>query len=112
MSRWKCFKYDSTSESVDHWKEITTGGGCYALYFDGELGYIGSSVRVRSRISIYKIHYGYSTFIRTSFGDFRKVELKVFESIHFGDWAMKEIRLIHRLKPKYNRCNYSYKANR
>lgn len=80
--------------------------GVYAIYFDDELVYIGQSVDIYNRFSEHSIRYGYAQNIITPWGDLpstAKVRVKVKRSRRLGDWAMHEIRLIHRLRPRLNR---------
>ena len=77
----------------------------YAVYFDDRLVYIGSSVDVRNRFSEHKIRHGYRKNIITPWCDVPNttaITLKIKRSKRRGDWAMWEIRLIHRLRPEFN----------
>lgn len=69
--------------------------GCYAIYADGELVYIGQAVNVRSRLS----SHGY-LLNHTLRG--RAISFKVRFGERAGDWAMREYRLLKRLKPNQN----------
>lgn len=80
--------------------------GVYAIYFDDELIYVGSSTDISNRFCLHKFRYGYARNIHTPWGevcDEVKVTVKVKRSRRLGDWAMSEIRLITRLKPRFNR---------
>lgn len=68
---------------------------CYALYVFGELIYIGSTDNIRKRMS------GHRSDHSEWFGF--PVVLKVRFPKRFGEWAMTEIRLIRRLKPRLNK---------
>ena len=79
---------------------------CYAIYFDGDLKYIGSTSNLRNRFCGHSIRHGYAKNIHTPWGDFSnttKIELKYKASIKYGDWLMIEARLIKRLQPEFNR---------
>lgn len=67
--------------------------GCYVVYSpEGHLLYVGQSQNLRSRFSAHK-----------SNGSFPKgFTLKVRFGDRFGDWAMREARLIYRLRPPLN----------
>ena len=80
--------------------------GVYAVYFDDELVYIGQSCDISNRFSEHKFRYGYGKNIITPWGDVPetiRIKVKVKASKRLGDWAMHEIRLIHRLRPQFNR---------
>lgn len=86
--------------------ELPRKAGCYAIYLDGQLVYIGQSNDIRNRFSEHKIRYCYSKEVATPWGDFPDtsiITVKVKESRRLGDWAMWEIRLIRRLRPVFNR---------
>jgi hypothetical protein len=77
----------------------------YAVYFDGDLVYIGQSSSFSNRFSGHAFRYGYGKNIHTPWADVSdttKIDIKVKFSERLGDWAMWEIRLIRRLKPKFN----------
>lgn len=85
----------------------------YAVYFDADLVYVGSSVDVRNRFSEHKIRHGYGKTIITPWCDvpnWTRITLKIKRSSRRGDWAMWEIRLIHRLRPTFNRQHIGRKA--
>ena len=81
---------------------------CYAIYCDGELVYIGQSYRLSSRLSSYHIHiniWGTASDPRiwaTPWGQFETVRVKFKRSRRYGDWLMREARLIRRLQPRFN----------
>jgi excinuclease UvrABC nuclease subunit len=82
--------------------------GVYAIYFDNELVYVGQSNDIGARLTRHAIKFGYDSNIHTPWGsipDSVKVTAKVKRSRVLGDWAMWEIRLIHKLKPRFN-CTY------
>jgi hypothetical protein len=79
--------------------------GVYAIYFDETLVYIGQSCNVANRLTGHQIRYGYGKNIITPWGDVPEetlITVKVGASRRMGDWAMREIRLINRLKPMFN----------
>jgi len=87
--------------------------GVYAILFDGQLVYIGSSTDIANRFSEHKIRYGYGKNIITPWGDVSadtQITIRIKRSALRGDWAMWEIRLIHRLKPQFNRQHRGRKA--
>lgn len=79
-----------------------TTGGCYAVYLDGQLSYVGCAQNLRARLSTYRFREGYGGGWFTPWGQCRSVRVKVRSSHRFGDWAMHEIRLIRRLRPMLN----------
>jgi excinuclease UvrABC nuclease subunit len=79
---------------------------CYAVYFNGVLQYIGSTVDLRNRFSEHAFRYGYARCMRTPWGDVDAetvVTVKYRPSRKYGDWLMVEARLIRRLQPAYNK---------
>lgn len=77
--------------------------GCYVIYLDGVLSYIGQSANLRKRFFGHGINYArYSNWIVTPWGYFRSVHAKVRFASNLGDQAMREVRLIHRLRPPIN----------
>lgn len=77
--------------------------GVYVIFYDGEVVYIGQSNNIRSRFYRHQFELGYANNIKTPWGMFPdKITCKVKVSKRRGDWAMWEIRLIHRLKPRHN----------
>ena len=80
--------------------------GCYAVYHDRCLAYIGSSVSLARRAARYFATRRLSREIRTQ--AYRRTPLSLFtvkiaESRLCGDWLMREYRLVTRLKPRDNR---------
>lgn len=87
----------------------------YVVYVDGVMSYIGQSCDIANRFSEHKIRHGYAKVIRTPWGDFplgTSLVIKVKRSKVLGDWAMWEIRLIHRLRPIFNSHHKGRKAKR
>lgn len=75
---------------------------CYVIYLDGVLSYIGQASDLSTRLSAHGIRVGYGSSILTKWGEFRTVIVKARFGDRMGDWAMREIRLIHRLQPRLN----------
>lgn len=77
----------------------------YAIYFNNDLVYIGSSNNIRNRFSGHAFRYSYGKNIITPW---QTVDLDVVINLKYkitkkiGEWAMREIRLIHRLRPLFN----------
>ena len=103
-----------TWESFDLMHDKLPPVACvYAVYFDSDLVYIGSSVDVRNRFSEHKFRHGYGKNIITPWTDvpnYTRITLKIKRSKRRGDWAMDEIRLIYRLRPTFNRHHTGRKA--
>lgn len=97
MSRWLNFNVMG--------RDLPVVAGTYVIYFDGDLVYVGSSRNVRNRFSEHKFRPGFARNIITPWQDVpdtTKITIKVKPSRRLGDWAMDEIRLIHRLRPLFN----------
>ena len=80
------------------WREcdlshVPMAPGCYAIYHDGELVYIGSSQRLAERLD---------THPHRVIGDVA-VRIKIALSRRKGEGLMREFRLIQRLRPSLNR---------
>jgi excinuclease UvrABC nuclease subunit len=69
----------------------------YAIYSSGSLVYIGSTRNLRKRIRGHKCH----NF--KSWGGAETITVKARRCRKFGEWLMVELRLINRLKPRYNK---------
>lgn len=66
---------------------------CYALVHDGLVVYVGQTLNLRARFYAHTLPKGIgagSLVLKAKFGE------------KYGDWAMREARLINRLRPKYN----------
>jgi hypothetical protein len=83
--------YDVTDEMP----EFPHSTGCYVLYLDELLAYVGQSSNLQWRIAIHEKN------LREHL-DGRRLTVKIRYSRKYGDWAMVELRLIRRLKPPYN----------
>jgi len=84
-------------------ESIPAHGGCYVIYLDGRLSYIGQSGNLRGRFRDHRITRLPEGNIRTPWGSASKIVIKVRVTQKYGDWAMIELRLIHRLNPPHNR---------
>lgn len=79
--------------------------GVYAVYFDRDLVYIGSTNNLRNRFSGHAFRYGYAKNIVTpweTIPDSTEITVKFRQTKKFGEWAMREMRLIHRIQPLFN----------
>ena len=107
MSRWKTILVNHNPASY-RIKGIDSVAGVYAVFGDGELRYIGSSVNLMLRLASYKIrHTDWSRsfnkiYVETPWGDFGQVVIKIKPSVKSGDWLMDEYRLIKKLSPPAN----------
>jgi hypothetical protein len=78
---------------------------CYAVYFDGRLVYIGQSYDLHRRFLLHDFRRSYSSGFITPWGffhDVQRITLKYKPARRYGEWAMRELRLIRRLEPKLN----------
>lgn len=109
----------TTWRSVERIADVPRAPGCYAVYHDGELVYVGSSVKLQSRLASYfgpsnpkrprRRHINSGARPRH---DGVAVTVKVAGSRRIGDWLMREYRLIQRLKPRDNRVGTGQYAMR
>jgi excinuclease UvrABC nuclease subunit len=80
--------------------DIPPAPGVYAFVRAGRVVYVGQSTNLRKRLASYAY--------RWSEGRWRidpRIDgcvVKVSRSRRYGDWLMREARLIRRLRPKYN----------
>lgn len=91
-------------------RRLPRTAGVYAIYFERELVYIGQTWDIGSRLAEHAIRFGYGRNIITPWGDLpdhTRIMIKVKRSRRLGDWAMDEIRLIQRLRPRFNRQHKS-----
>lgn len=78
---------------------------CYAVYLDGQLVYIGQTVDLKNRFYEHKFRFGYGKNIHAPWGSFPDkcvFSVKAKFSGRYGEWAMREIRLIRKLNPSFN----------
>lgn len=95
--RWHTFDFHTFD-----FRHIEPRGGVYVVYCGGKLLYIGQSANVNKRILSYRFRAPWSENIFTPWGQFKSVVIKVSYGKRYGDWAMRELRLIRRLKPIEN----------
>lgn len=96
---WKSVDY------LDNMLSLPRVACCYVIYFNGELCYIGSTNNLRNRFSGHAFRHGYAKNFYTPWGMFKfpfEFRIKYSESRRYGDWLMREARLIRRLQPVYN----------
>lgn len=102
--RWR--RVDAARAGLLGTPDIPVLPGVYAIYLGDELVYIGQSNNLRVRFARHNIRHGYAKNIITPWGDVPAsvgVTVKIKPSVRLGDWAMWEIRLIHRLQPRFNK---------
>lgn len=99
MSRWV------TCSTDVYWHgDYKTEPAVYAIYVDGVLSYVGQTVNLRNRMKMHNIRFSYGNSIIIPWGDgcCKSCVVKASYSLRYGDWAMRELRLIRRLSPQYN----------
>jgi hypothetical protein len=88
---------------------------CYVVTVRGVVVYIGQTANLRKRFYEHKFRFGYSNnSILVPWGEcvpIGDLAVKVRHSDRYGDWAMRELRLIRRLQPEQN-CHGSTKKRR
>lgn len=85
-------------------ENIPPDGGCYAIYADGKLLYIGSTSCLVDRLRQWSWK-GISQLDgrwMTPWGDYFYLRIKVRRCNFYGDWATRELRLLRRLRPPGN----------
>lgn len=99
-SDWKLINF------IENRLKLPVVACCYAIYFDGQLFYIGSTNNLRNRFSGHAIRWGYAKNLITPWGEFPDdifIHIKYKPSKKYGDWLMLEARLIRRLQPDFNK---------
>lgn len=83
---------------------------CYVVLVGGRPFYIGQTKNLRDRFRAYRFDYSYGGASEriTPWGCLSDVVLKVKLGRKYGDWLMREARLIRRLQPLMN-CTGSVK---
>lgn len=77
----------------------------YCVQIDGITVYVGSTRQFRTRFCEHKFRNGYENNIHLpwcSIANTHKLTVKVGFTKRYGDWVMRELRLIRRLKPDFN----------
>lgn len=106
MTNWKVF--ENLPDAV-----LPDLPACYVVYLDGKLTYIGHTSNLRKRLyGGHQINFArYSHTIDTPWGFADSVRVKAHFGTRYGEWAMRELRLIHKLRPPAN-CVGSTKKRR
>jgi hypothetical protein len=114
MFKQKFYRWQDVK--VECQADIPDSGGCYAIYLNGRLVYIGQSDNLSLRIRSYKFKTFQNdegvSFFSIVVGGGAQIEtnivLKIRACRQFGHCAMVERRLIRRLLPPFNRTTYVY----
>ena len=98
MSRWITYNVGDAGPS------FRSAPGCYVVYLDGKVAYVGQTADISRRfLTGHRFRLSrYSSWINTPWGRHVGVTIKVSYSVKYGDWAMRELRLIRRLQPPQN----------
>ena len=75
----------------------------YVIFLDNNLAYIGSTNNLARRIKNHIQHVPDSIYLETTWGRFKRVTVKASYYRKWGDWTMRELRLIRRLQPPKNK---------
>lgn len=101
----------SKSQSIKTWVEhdpteystLPDAPAVYVVLLDGQPMYVGQTTRLRQRFNNYRMRWGYGGGVLTPWGQFDgTVSIKFSHGWRYGDWAMRELRLIRRLRPPWN----------
>jgi hypothetical protein len=95
--RWRSY---SIAESW--WLNLQPLAGVYVVVMDGRAGYVGQSSNVRNRMSQHNIRRVGDVYV-TPWGTCRTCVVKIGGTRRHGDWLMRELRLIRRLRPFGNK---------
>ena len=80
---------------VDPKRPVWAGACCYVFLFDGMVIYVGSTGNFRLRLSAHR-----SALLNDI--DPERLSIKIHRGHRYGDWLMREARLIRRLQPRLN----------
>jgi len=81
---------DLTNHSTRCWPQFPA---CYVIQEDGVTVYVGQTTNLAARMRQHRCG-----LLR----EIKNPRIKVRFGFRFGDWAMRELRLIRRLRPRYN----------
>jgi excinuclease UvrABC nuclease subunit len=85
-------------------------GGCYAVFMDGSLAYVGSAVCLAQRLFQHRFWLDTSdNRYSTPWGKCATLEIRVREARYWAEWATLELRLIRRLAPRSNKARAGVK---
>lgn len=91
-----------TADPTIYW-DLPAVPAVYALVLDGRVMYVGQSTNLFRRFNAYRMRLAYSDGTLTPWGQVPgELVLKYSPSRRYGDWAMRELRLIRRLRPAWN----------
>lgn len=105
-TRWQTF-------DPSDFRSVEAKAGCYAIYVEARLVYVGQSENVRRRIKGYRCENWagrddhFDGYTDSPWGNARwrygGLTAKVRYAARFGEQLMTEARLIYRLRPSFNR---------
>jgi excinuclease UvrABC nuclease subunit len=91
-----------TADPTEYWK-LPAVPAVYAVTLNGRVVYVGQSTNLFKRFNAYRMRMAYGEGTLTPWGQVVGiVAMKYSRSRRFGDWAMRELRLIRRLRPEWN----------
>lgn len=96
MSRWLKIKSNEV-------KNLPEGPGVFALYVDDKLVWISQGLNIRQRVKDGFRHAFYYKKVSPS-----KCFMKVSLSKSLGDWVLRDLRLMHKLAPKWNNVQHTW----
>ena len=97
---------------VDRWRSFSPvqpcnlppEPACYVLLLDGVAVYVGQTVNLRTRFYKHAIRPVGEEEYSSGWGVLRGyLTMKVRFGARYGDWAMREARLINKLSPRFNK---------
>jgi hypothetical protein len=77
---------------------------CYVIYFDGRIVYFGQTNNLSKWLTAghgFRMSTASNSTV-TKWVIPRSVKVKAHFGVKFGDWAMRELRLIRQLRPEFN----------
>jgi hypothetical protein len=94
--RWRAYEVcEGWRSNLHEWASV------YVVYLDGQLVYIGQTMNLFQRMFAHGIRLVGGQVI-TPWGTGKECVVKVSPFRRYGDWLMREARLIRRLQPRGN----------
>lgn len=96
VTRW------NTADPTEYWK-LPAIPAVYAVRVQGRVVYVGQTINLFRRFNAYQMRPAWGEGTLTPWGHAKgEVVVKFSPSRRYGDWAMRELRLIRRLRPIWN----------
>jgi predicted GIY-YIG superfamily endonuclease len=105
---WLPYKGDKKWHRFDAWRpnSLPPCAACYVLSLDETVIYVGQTLNLRARFYSHRIQSVAESQYESAWGQLDgRLVLRAKFGDKYGDWAMREARLIFRLQPMFNLRN-------